>query len=85
MKVGMLWLDSNSQLDILQRIQSAAAYYRMKYGKNPNVCVLHPALVDDSLPQSVGTMEIRSDTSILKQHFWLGIEEETASPIAVAA
>jgi len=76
MNVGMLWLDSNSRLDIAQRIQSAAAYYRKKYGKKPNVCVVHPAILDESMPSVIGSMEIRSDICILKQHFWLGVEEE---------
>jgi len=85
MNVGMLWLDSNTQNDLSQRIQSAVSYYRNKYGKSPNLCFLHPQMADASCPKHVGAVEVRTSSAILPNHFWLGIEEDDRKEVVQAA
>ncbi|MBN2554932.1 MAG: hypothetical protein JXA97_03245 [Anaerolineales bacterium] len=85
MNVGMLWLDSNTRLDVSTRVQSAAEYYRKKYGRNPTLCVIHPEMVDESTPKHVGAIEIRMNSCVLANHFWLGIEEESHKETAQVA
>ena len=85
MNVGMLWLDSNTRLDVSTRVQSAADYYRKKYGRNPTLCVIHPEMMDESTPKHVGAIEIRKNSCVLANHFWLGVEDESQNKPAWAA
>ena len=41
MNVGLLWFD-NSSLPLAQKVQKAADYYCKKYGRQPDMCLVHP-------------------------------------------
>jgi len=73
MDVGMLWFDNDPKSDLNTKINRAAAYYRLKYGQSPNLCFVHPNLLDDSREES-GPIQICSNSSIILNHFWLGIQ-----------
>ena len=75
MRVGMLWLDDDSRKGITDRVERAAAYYRGKYGRTPNLCIVHPATLGEEVFQGVGRMELRTSKSVLPDHLWLGISE----------
>lgn len=57
----------------------AAAHYEQKFGQRPNVCFVHPSLLEQS---EVGDrlradgVEVRPGRAILPHHFWLGIVNE---------
>ncbi len=72
MNIGMLWYDNDSKADLVTKIQRAANYYQMKYGKEPNLCLVHPRTLGDSSLKSTG-IEVRTTRSVLPNHFWLGI------------
>jgi hypothetical protein len=54
-------------------------YYRRKYGRRPNLCIIHPMTAgEDSISQVEG-LAIRKSVSVLPDHFWIGVEEREQS------
>lgn len=45
MKIGMLWFDNDPHTDLSAKVERAATYYRLKYGKSPTVCFVHPSML----------------------------------------
>ncbi|HKZ55075.1 MAG TPA: hypothetical protein VJ123_06320 [Anaerolineales bacterium] len=82
MQIGMLWLDSDRHADVALRIERAAQYYRAKYGRQPNLCLVHPRTAGDQPPRQVSGLEVRTSRSILPDHFWLGVEERNKAKLA---
>jgi hypothetical protein len=76
MKMGMLWFDEDSESSVARRIERASEYYQSKYGHKPNVCFVHPGMIEgiDDLPQA--TLRVASSLRLLENHFWIGVEEE---------
>ena len=72
MKIGMLWYD-NSKDDLVIKVDRAAEYYAEKYGKTPNVCFCHPAMVPQDAQASI---ELRLTPTIIEHHYWIGVEDE---------
>jgi hypothetical protein len=79
MNIGMLWYDNDPKAAIAAKIEKAAAYYRTKYGKDPNLCFIHPSMLVKEAPaipdkgRSNGTIEVRTSPSVLPNHFWMGV------------
>ena len=72
MDVGMLWFDNDPKLDLLSKVQKAAAHYRDKYGQEPNLCFVHPSMLVETKNQT-GSVAVRSITTMLPHHFWIGV------------
>jgi hypothetical protein len=93
MNIGMLWFDNDPKAEITAKIERAATYYRNKYGKAPNLCFVHPSMVQtepekaaDSpaearspYPTKNGAIEVRTSRSVLPNHFWIGVNAPPAS------
>ena len=78
MDIGMLWLD-DSKSSLEEKVQRAAAYYRKKYGRHPNLCFVNAGSLADKT--QVAQIEIRPAKNILPSHLWLGVgpaNQETA-------
>lgn len=80
MNTGMLWFDNDPKTDLGAKIVKAARYYQNKYGQHPNLCFVHPSMLEQK-NQSPAGFEIRSSNKILPNHLWLGIN--THKPAAV--
>ena len=77
MKVGLLWFDDDPARDLAQKVGRAAQRYQQKFGQPPNVCYVHPSLLDGE-PQEVGRVRVAPLQSVLRHHFWIGrCETET--------
>ncbi len=72
MNIGMLWFDNDPKADLKIKIERAVTYYRSKYGQSPNVCFVHPSMIQQEQPKN-GPIEIRTNRSVLPNHFWIGI------------
>jgi hypothetical protein len=72
MNIGMLWYDNDNKSDLATKIQRAANYYQMKYGKEPNLCLVHPRTLGNTSWKSA-VIEVRATRSVLPNHFWLGV------------
>lgn len=73
MHTGMLWFDnSQSALDI--KIKKAVDYYHKKYGRTPDLCLVHPSMLQDA---DVGKEKItvRAYRPVLPGHIWVGVED----------
>lgn len=85
MAIGMLWFDNSPGDDLPIKVKRAADYYRGKYGRMPTVCFVHPTMVSGAEPgEATQVNEIMSDgirikknRSIMPNHFWMGVEEQT--------
>jgi hypothetical protein len=75
MEVGMLWFDNDRNRSLPERIERAALYYCRKYGRDASVCYLNPRGDMVELPGQVGEIRILPSTTILPDHFWIGIGE----------
>lgn len=85
MHTGMLWFD-NSQTALTVKIQKAVDYYHKKYGRSPDLCLVHPSMLDKNDRQletpalgagaSVNKMTIRPYRPVLPGHIWIGIEDK---------
>lgn len=88
MNIGMLWFDNDPKVELIAKIERAANYYRIKYGKTPTLCFVHPSMLPTeneeqptpSPPENdkdsgllMGGVEVRSNQSVLPNHFWIGV------------
>lgn len=71
MNVGMLWLDDDKGLTLEEKIRRAAEYYRLKYGQQPDLCLVNVGSLEDE--QRVDLIQVRPAQNILPNHFWLGM------------
>jgi hypothetical protein len=79
MHTGMLWFD-NSQMDISVKVRKAMEYYRKKYGRKPDLCLVHPSMLlipgrAERVGLIVDGMTVRPYRQVLPGHIWIGIED----------
>ena len=76
MHTGMLWFD-NSQTALTVKIQKAVDYYHKKYGRSPDLCLVHPSMMDKNQRQlEIDRMTVRPYRPVLPGHIWIGIEDK---------
>lgn len=76
MNTGMLWFD-NSQSPLTVKIQKAVDYYSKKYGHIPDLCLVHPSMLEKSQKQmEVNKLTVRPYRKVLPGHIWIGIEDK---------
>jgi len=82
MHTGMLWFD-NSKADLKTKLQKALNYYVDKYGQKPNLCLVHPLMLEGTgyekafqLVFANGVaLNVRPYRPVLNGHIWIGIED----------
>ena len=79
MHTGMLWFD-NSQTALTVKIQKAVDYYSKKYGRSPDLCLVHPSMLDASERNQrqleIDKLTVRPYRPVLPGHIWIGIEDK---------
>jgi hypothetical protein len=79
MHTGMLWFD-NSQTALTVKIQKAVDYYSKKYGRSPDLCLVHPSMLDASERSQrqleINKLTVRPYRPVLPGHIWIGIEDK---------
>ena len=76
MHTGMLWFD-NSQTALTVKIQKAVDYYQKKYGRDPDLCLVHPSMMEKNERQlEINKMTVRPYRPVLPGHIWIGIEDK---------
>ncbi len=73
MHTGMLWFDNDPKTELPAKIERAADYYRKKYGKTPNICLVNPRMLSNEKTKA-GRVELRPSPVILPNHLWLGVD-----------
>lgn len=82
MHTGMLWFD-NSQTTLSVKIRKARDYYHKKYGRTPDLCLVHPSMLKDTnlveekpaLSATEG-ITVRPYRPVLPGHLWIGVEDQ---------
>ena len=77
MHTGMLWFD-NSQTALNLKIQKAVDYYHKKYGRTPDLCLVHPSMLEQNNQRQleVNKLTVRPYRPVLPGHIWIGIEDK---------
>ncbi len=75
MHTGMLWFD-NSQTALSVKIAKAAEYYTRKYGRRPDLCLVHPSMMANQRVMEIDHLIVRPYRPVLPGHIWIGIEEK---------
>ncbi|MBN1285228.1 MAG: hypothetical protein JXB47_07515 [Anaerolineae bacterium] len=79
MKTGMLWFDDDKKRSLAEKVTRAVTYYEQKYKVTPNVCYVHPSTLEE--PGDVAGLnglELRTAKQVRRNHFWVGIEEQSS-------
>jgi hypothetical protein len=86
MFTGMMWFDNDPKTALTEKVHRAAEYYRNKYGRIPDVCLVNPKMTPLTSPQmdaenrvNLGggkEITLRASRSVLPGHLWIGVEEK---------
>lgn len=74
MHTGMLWFD-DTQTTLDNKIRKATEYYQKKYGRTPDLCLVHPSMMQDSVVASE-KITVRAYRPVLPGHIWVGVEDK---------
>lgn len=78
MKTGMLWFDNDPRSTLSTKIQKAVDYYRQKFGLVPDLCLVHPGMIDEgTIELKLGKLTIRPYRPVMPGHLWIGIEDKS--------
>jgi hypothetical protein len=72
---GMLWFDNSPNVALSHRLERAADYYRRKYHRDPNLCLVDPSMLSGA-PTDYGRLTVRGYRAVLPGHLWIGIEDQ---------
>lgn len=78
MNAGMLWFDNDARTALSSKVSQAAEYYRSKYGRLPNLCLVHPSMLHGQLNLVEGAtwkVTVRPNRIIQPDYLWIGSED----------
>ena len=77
MHTGMLWFDNDPATTLSVKIQKAADYYKRKFGRIPDICLVHPSMLEKNQRQlDLGKLTVRTYRPVLPGHLWIGVEDQ---------
>ena len=77
MHTGILWFDNDPKTTLSVKIQKAMDYYSKKFNRIPDLCLVHPSMLDAGQKQfELGKLTIRPYRPVLPGHLWIGVEDE---------
>ena len=77
MHIGMLWFDNDPRTTLSVKIQKAMEYYSKKFGRVPDLCLVHPSMLESGQKQfELGTLIIRPYRPVMPGHLWIGVEDQ---------
>ena len=74
MHTAMLWFD-NSKTILSIKIQRGLDYYKKKYGRDANLVLVHPSMMDNAKSILVSNVTVRPYRPVLSGHIWIGIQD----------
>ena len=78
MHTGMLWFD-NSQSTLTAKIQKGVDYYAKKYGRQPDMVLVHPSMMEEQKTLEVQGVPVRPYRPVLPGHIWIGVEDKPSA------
>lgn len=77
MHTGLLWYDNDPRTTLSVKIQKAMDYYNKKFGRKPDLCLVHPSMMETDKGQvELGKLVVRAYRSVMPGHFWIGTEDQ---------
>lgn len=77
MHTGMLWFDNDPHTTLSVKIQKAIDFYNKKFGRIPDLCLVHPSMLETGQKQfEIGKMIVRPYRSVMPGHLWIGVEDQ---------
>ena len=79
MNIGMLWFDNDPHSSLTDKVERAADYYRRKYGRLPDLCLVHPSMLGtspDKILGHAGKVTLGANRSIQPGHLWIGEDDK---------
>ena len=77
MHTGMLWFDDDPRTTLSVKIQKAMEYYSKKFGRIPDLCLVHPSMLENGQKQfELGKLIIRPYRPVMLGHLWIGVEDQ---------
>ena len=77
MHTGLLWFDNDPRTTLSVKIQKAMDYYDKKFGRKPDLCLVHPSMMDTNQIQiDLGKLVVRAYRPVMPGHFWIGTEDQ---------
>lgn len=76
MHTGMLWFNNDPKKTLQVKVQEALDYYIKKYGRTPDLCLLHPDSMKDQVVD-IKNLTVRPYRPVLPGHIWIGIEDKS--------
>ena len=70
MKEGLLWYDSQRDIDLEERITYAVKFFESKYGYLPNKCFVNPDILEEPMELDRKIKILPSDR-VMVNHIWL--------------
>jgi len=83
----MLWLDSEPAGGLELKISRAVKYYQQRFGRLPNLCFVHPSLLEqanDDPPIDILGIDVLPSQRLEPEQLWLGYREEEKAIRAAA-
>jgi len=74
MTIGELHFVENPTLDLEATVRQAASDYQRKYGESPDLCLVHPSLLNGQV-RHVGGLRLESAGTVLPNYLWIGVGE----------
>ncbi len=71
MITGLLWFDNDPKADLNLKISRATEYYFRRYGLRPDMCFVHPSMIENDSADSI-KIEILVNRFLLPDHIWIG-------------
>ncbi|MBK6792524.1 MAG: hypothetical protein IPG80_08250 [Anaerolineales bacterium] len=82
MHTGLLWFDNDPRTTLSVKIQKAMDYYSKKFGRRPDLCLVHPSMMDaGQIHIELGKLVVRAYRPVMPGHFWIGTEDQGKSPV----
>ena len=77
MHTGLLWFDNDPRTTLSVKIQKALEYYNKQFGRKPDLCLVHPSMMDANQNQlELGKLVVRPYRPVMPGHFWIGTEDQ---------
>ena len=76
MEIGLLWFDDDKKRDLPAKVIRAANHYKQRFGRKPELCFVNPSMLgDDEEKIKPGGVILQSSSTVLMNHFWLGMND----------
>lgn len=74
MIIGVIYADSSSELNVVEKIKKNVEAYKEKYGVVPNKCHINKDTYENNEEElkQLNIIEVIPDKLILKNNFWIG-------------